>query len=201
MRVSDLLRREHRDILRTLNVLERMATRTSQGEAINRKDAREIVALLKGFADRYHQGKEEAVLFPALLKDPGQEHYDQLCCLIFEHDQERSLIEGLEEAIETNNTKEFLFCANRIIETTRAHIHTEDTVLLKLADSVLSPLDDELVATELREFEHAWQQQVLSVLLKRLAELEVLYETVAVESMSPIDFSSSTQSLANPIRR
>ena len=175
MRVSELLRQEHHNILRTLNVLERIATEVNHAQPIDVKNSRDIVSLLKGFADRHHQGKEEAVLFPALLRDPHQEHYSELCSLIFEHDQERSLVDGLEEAIETRNTKEFLFCANRIIEATRIHIHGEDTGLLHLTDSILSPMDDERIATELREFEHSWQAEVLPGLLKRLDELELTY--------------------------
>jgi hemerythrin-like domain-containing protein len=155
----------------------------NHGAAVSQENARDLVALLKGFGDRHHQGKEEAVLFPALLRDPQQEHYAKLCSLIFEHDQERSLIDGLEEAVETRNTKEFLFCANRIVEATRAHIHGEDTCLLNLIDSVLSPVDDERVATELREFEHSWQSEVLPNLLKRLDELELEYcRTASPES-------------------
>jgi hemerythrin-like domain-containing protein len=178
MRVSELLRQEHKIILRTLVVLEAIGARVNHGATVNLRDARDIVALLKGFADRHHQGKEEAVLFPALLRDPHQEHYGKLCCLIFEHDQERSLIDGLEEAVESGNTREFLFCANRIVERTRAHIHREDNVLLNLTDSVLSPLDDERVASELREFEHSWQIEVLPNLLNRLEELESEYTKV-----------------------
>ena len=179
MRVSKLLRQEHQNILRTLDVLEGVVAGVNHGEEVNQPNARDIVALLKGFADRHHQGKEEAVLFPALLRDPQQEHYAKLCSLIFEHDQERSLIDGLEDAVETRNTKEFLFCANRIVESTRAHIHGEDTGLLNLTEAVLTPLEDERVAAELLGFEHSWQSEVLPNLLRRLGELELEYTRTA----------------------
>ena len=177
MKVSDVLKGEHKQILRALNVLERIAARVSHGEALNKTDARDIVALLNGFADRHHQGKEEAILFPALLQDRNQEHHHKLCGLVFEHDQERSLAGGLEEAVETNNIKEFLFCAEQIIHKTRVHIETEERALLPLADSVLSSADADRVAADLRGFERAWQVQVLGQLLRRLDEMEAAYFT------------------------
>ena len=175
MKVSEVLKEEHRQILRALDVLEGMAVRVSHGEALNKTDARDVVALLNGFADRHHQGKEEAILFPALLQDRNQKNHEKLCGLIFEHDQERSLAGGLEEAVETNNAKEFLFCAEQLIRKTRAHIDTEDRVLLALADSTLSPIDRDRVGTELRDFDRAWQDRVLARLLRRLDELEPEY--------------------------
>jgi hemerythrin-like domain-containing protein len=175
MKVSDVLKKEHQLILRALNVLEAMANRTKQGEPLDKRDARDIVAILKGLADRHHQGKEEAVLFPALLRDRHQQHFDKLCSLIFEHDRERSLADGLDEAVETGNLKEFLFCANQLIEKTRAHIDVEERVLLPLADVTLSPIEQEKTAAELRDFEASWQQDVLSSLVKRLEEMATTY--------------------------
>jgi len=176
MKVSQVLKEEHGRILRALDVLEGMAARVSHGEALNKSDARDVVALLNGFADRHHQGKEEAILFPALLQDRDQRHHYQLCCLIFEHNQERSLAGGLEEAVESNNIKEFLFCAKQLIRKTRAHIDAEDRVLLPLADLTLSPTDGERIAAELRDFDRSWQDHVLGPLLKRLDELESAYK-------------------------
>jgi hemerythrin-like domain-containing protein len=175
MKVSDVLKNEHRLILRALDVLEAMALRTAQGEVLDKRDIHDIVAILKGFADRHHQGKEEAVLFPALLQDRQQQYFEKLCSLIFEHEQERSLATGLEEAVETGNPKEFLFCASQLVRKTRAHIDGEDRVLLQLADLVLSPLEHERTVTELLNFDASWQKQVLSSLLKRLEEMETAY--------------------------
>ena len=175
MKVSDVLKNEHRLILRALDVLEAMALQTKLGQALGKRDTRDIVAILKGFADRHHQGKEEAVLFPALLQDRGQHHFQKLCHLIFEHEQERSLADGLEEAVETGNPREFLFCANQLIGKTRAHIDVEDKVLLRLADLSLSPAEQEKTVAELREFDASWQKQVLPDLLKRLDEMEAAY--------------------------
>jgi hemerythrin-like domain-containing protein len=175
MKVSDVLKSEHSLILRALDVLEAMTLRTTQGEALDKRDTQDIVAILKGFADRHHQGKEEAVLFPALLQDRRQQYFEKLCGLIFEHEQERSLATGLEEAVETGNPREFLFCAGQLIQKTRAHIDVEERGLLHLADLALSPTEHERTVTELLNFDASWQKQVLSTLLKRLEDMEETY--------------------------
>jgi len=187
MKVAQLLREEHRQILRALEILERMAYRKSHGEALNERDVADIIEFLRAYADAYHQGKEEAILFPALLMDADQKHFDKVCCMIFEHNQERSLADGLKEAVQTHSTKEFLFCANRLAEQTRAHISTEERVMLGLADSVFSPGEDQRVAGDLLTFERVWQESVLPHLLMRLDELELEY------NQHPLALSESSQ--------
>ena len=175
MKATRLLKEDHRQILRALNVLEQMAGRAERGEILAETDAEDILAFFHAFADRHHQGKEEAILFPALLRDPDQRHYKQLRHMIFEHNQERSLAVGLEEAIRTKKTRDFVFCACQLAERLRAHIEKEDRILFELADSVLSPAEDEEIAAAMEDFERQWQQRVLSGLLRRLDELESEY--------------------------
>lgn len=175
MKATRLLREDHKHILRAVDVLERMTARTQSGESVDEKDLRDIVAFLHSFADRHHQGKEEAVLFPALLRDRHQKNYGQLCHVIFEHNQERSLAEGLEDAILARKTKDFLFCACQLIEKLRIHIDKEDNILFEMVDKLLTPADDERIAAELSTFERAWQEHVRPKLLHRLDEMEATY--------------------------
>jgi hemerythrin-like domain-containing protein len=175
MKATQLLKDEHEQILRALTVLEEMAARTSRGETINRKDATDMVHILEGFADRHHQGKEEAILFPALLQDHSQQHYAPLCHLIFEHNRERFLVRGLEDAIQTGKARDFEYCANSLVSKLRNHITNEEQDLFALTDSVLSPDEDERVTAEMQQFEKAWQKHVMPRLQTRLEELELNY--------------------------
>jgi hemerythrin-like domain-containing protein len=175
MKATGLLKNDHKQILRALDVLEQMMARVQRGEIVNQTDALDMAAFLQAYADRHHQGKEESILFPALLRDRDQKNYGQLCCIIFEHNQERCLAQGLEEAIRTKKPKDFVFCASQLVDKLRAHIDKEDRFLFELADSVLSREEDERVVAEMENFEHAWQQQVLTRLLHRLDEMEATY--------------------------
>jgi hemerythrin-like domain-containing protein len=175
MKATQLLKDEHGHILRALSVLEEMAARATRGETINKKDAEDMVHILEGFADRHHQGKEEAILFPALLQDRDQRYYNVLCCLIFEHNRERFLVQGLEESVRSGNTRDFVYCATSLVDKLRNHIEKEEEGLFSLADSVLSAQEDERVNSEMQQFERAWQQHVLTRLRSRLDELEAEY--------------------------
>jgi hemerythrin-like domain-containing protein len=175
MKATTLLKEDHRNISRALDVLEMMTAHVKNGGNLNERDALDLVAFLQKFADRHHQGKEEFILFPALLQDRYQKNYGQLCRLIFEHNQERSLADGLEEAIRTKNTKDFIFCAYQLVEKLRAHIEKENRILFDLADSALSPADDEQVTAEMQNFESLWKERVLPTLLHRLDEMEQSY--------------------------
>jgi hemerythrin-like domain-containing protein len=180
MKATQLLKDEHRHILRALAVLDHMAGRVRRGEMTNNKDAEDLAHVLEGFADRHHQGKEEAILFPALLQDRDQRHYGALCHLIFEHNRERFLVRGLEEAIRYGSARDFLYCANSIVKRMRAHIDTEEQGLFDLAASTLSPEEDQRVTDEMLRFELSWQRHVLPGLLRRLDELETEYAQEAV---------------------
>ena len=175
MKATELLRDEHRHIARALVVLEEMASRTKAGEAINIGDAEGLVHVLEGFADRHHQGKEEAILFPALLQDHGQQNYNALCRLIFEHNRERFLTEGLQDAIQGGKARDFVYCATCLVEKMRAHIDSEEHGLFGLTNAALTPDEDERVAEEMQQFEQAWQKHVLPGLLQQLDKLEKKY--------------------------
>jgi hemerythrin-like domain-containing protein len=58
---------EHKHILRALYVLEQMAICADAGQSIDDQDVEQILEFLKTFADEHHQGKEEAILFPAMV--------------------------------------------------------------------------------------------------------------------------------------
>lgn len=175
MKATQLLMDDHKQILRALVVLEQMVVRVEQVEMLN-SDVKDIVRFLSHFADRHHhQGKEEGILFPALMQDRGQKNYRELRAMIFEHNQERSLVEGIEESIQTRRTLDFIFYAGRLVQILRAHIQKEDQILGGLVDSELSPQEDDRVARDLLNYEHVWKEKELPGLLHRLSEMESKY--------------------------
>jgi hemerythrin-like domain-containing protein len=169
------LKEDHGQILRALDVLEEMAVRIRHRQSIEVGDTLTLVAFLKGYADRYHQGQEEAVLFPALLRDLGQKNYVLLRKMIFEHNRERSLVAGLEEAIRSRKTRDFVYCAGQLVDNLRSHILEEDPSLFELVETTLSPDEDERVAVEMENFDRLWRQNALPDLLRRLDKMQSEY--------------------------
>jgi hemerythrin-like domain-containing protein len=93
--------------------------------------------------------------------------------MIFEHDQERSLVEGLEDALYTKKGVEFVHFAHRLTALIRTHIYKEDTVLFAIAERCLSAAQDERVAAELEKF------RIDSSILADLQTLQSAYLTKA----------------------
>src|SRR5262245_32239712 len=98
MKCTDHLVKDHKVILRALNVLEAIAKRVEDNQPVASEDVETILRFLRAFADDYHQAKEESALFPELMRTSAA-NKGPLRHMIFEHDQERSLVGGLEDAM------------------------------------------------------------------------------------------------------
>ena len=152
MKCTDLLTKEHKVILRALDILDHMAARIAENQPVPVADVETILRFLRAFADNQHQAKEESALFPELLRTSAANE-PPLRQMVFEHDQERSLVEGLEDSLRTKQGKEFVHFANRLTGLIRTHIHKEDHILFPIAERCLSPEQDERVTAELNKFE------------------------------------------------
>src|SRR3954467_5762251 len=151
MKCTELLIKEHHIILRALDVLDEMAALVEKKEPVEAADIETLLRFLRVFADDAHQAKEESALFPELLRtsagnEPALRH------MLFEHDQERSLVEGLEDSLHTKKGREFVELALRLSNLIRTHIRKEDYLLFDTVEHSLSPEQDERVTTALNEF-------------------------------------------------
>jgi hemerythrin-like domain-containing protein len=137
-------------------------------EPLDYTDAYTLLRFLRVFVDEHHHMKEESVLFPEVMRI-SQTEAGPLRHLLFEHSQERSLAEGLEEAFRSNNTADFVLLANRLIERVWDHIQKEDGILLPILDLLISNELDKKVRAGFKEF------QLDSRLLDDLQRLESKY--------------------------
>jgi hemerythrin-like domain-containing protein len=112
--------------------------------------------------------KEESALFPELLRASSKQD-GPLYQMLFEHDQERSLVEGLEDSLFTKHGIEFIQFANRLTSLIRNHIYKEDNILFDIVDRSISDEQDAKVVAEFRNF------QVNQSLLADIRRLEWKY--------------------------
>lgn len=168
MRCTDILIQEHQIILRALDILDNMAERTKKDQAVASLDVETLLRFLRTFADDHHQVKEESALFPELLRTSVANN-DRLRQMSFEHDQERSLVEGLEDALHTKKGSDFVHFASWLATLLRTHIHKEDNLLFEIARRSLSAEQDEHITAELTKF------QVDRQVLADLEDLEEKY--------------------------
>jgi len=168
MKCTDHLTHEHKTILRALDVLDAMATRVERDQPVEAVDVDTLLDFLRAFADEHHQAEEESALFPELMRTSAATQ-PALRQMAFEHDQERSLVKGLEDSLRTKKGFEFVQFACRLTDLLRNHIRKEDQILFEIAERSLSADQDERVAAELNRF------QVTSDLLADLRRLEWIY--------------------------
>src|SRR5262245_52760820 len=100
MWTTEVLREEHRWILRMLQCLERLAGNSEHEGRLDAAGAAELLALFTYFADGLHQEREERYLFPRLLAraSSANERVDigRLCG---EHEEERRAMGRMNQAL------------------------------------------------------------------------------------------------------
>ena len=149
---TDLLREEHRVIMRALDVLEVAAARLAGGRPLPEEWWPEIIAWLRSFADKNHHAKEETSLFPAMVKAGVPSVGGPIDVMLEEHRRGRALVRGMEAGGPLDRAAK----ARDYVALLREHIEKENGVLFPLADAVL---DDAAQRALQREFEAVAAEQ------------------------------------------
>jgi len=142
----DLLRDEHRVILRALDALERAADRLARGAALPDGWWESAVAWLRAFADAGHHAKEERSLFPALVKAGVPSDGGPIGVMLAEHEEGRGYVRAMAEGPDARRAS----AAREYASLLRQHIDKENDVLFAIAEAVL---DEQAQAALRREFE------------------------------------------------
>ena len=168
---TDVLRDEHRVILTALTTLDAAAGRLAAGRALPEGWWERIIAWLRAFADKNHHAKEEASLFPALVKAGVPAEGGPIAVMLEEHREGRALILTMATAPTPAARAR---AAQDYVRLLRDHIAKEDGILWPLAESVLDERAQQAVA---REFETVEAEQgrdasidYQEMVMKRLGE-------------------------------
>jgi len=168
---TDVLRDEHRVILTALTTLDAAAGRLAAGRALPEGWWERIIAWLRAFADKNHHAKEEASLFPALVKAGVPAEGGPIAVMLEEHREGRALILTMATAPAPAARAR---AAQDYVRLLRDHIAKEDGILWPLAESVLDERAQQAVA---REFETVEAEQgrdasidYQEMVMKRLGE-------------------------------
>jgi hemerythrin-like domain-containing protein len=170
----EILTAEHRTMLRMAAVLDSMSKRARNQGTYTQEDVEAILHILRVFGDDCHQAKEEGALFPvfAAVCDPSE--YAAVRHMLFEHDQDRSLIEGMEDAVLRSNAAQFAEYAQRLATILRNHIYKEDNIVFEKINAALSKEDDARVVRDFEDFDRDFQKDQQET-MHRLRVLEWKY--------------------------
>ena len=103
-----------------------------------------IIEFIKGFADKCHHGKEEDILFPAMVNHGIPREGGPIAVMLNEHQLGRGHIKSLSNAFEEFKDGNKLAINNIIsssmnyVELLRNHIEKENNVLFMMADKALN---------------------------------------------------------------
>ncbi|MFQ5690894.1 MAG: hemerythrin domain-containing protein [Gemmatimonadota bacterium] len=138
-----LLRSEHRLILRTVGVLERVVAEWDGGEPPDLDAISDCAAFFRLFADACHHGKEEDLLFPELEARGIPREGGPIAAMLEEHRRGRAFVARMSAALEGaragdgESLRELRDAAYGYIDLIRSHILKEDGVLFNMADGLL----------------------------------------------------------------
>jgi len=153
-----VLAQEHDLILQALDALEVRLNRLEAGGAADRAYFEKAVEFLRTFADACHHGKEEALLFKAMVNRGFPLQEGPIAVMLSEHETGRAFIRGIADAAarldaDPAATKQVIDNGRGYIQLLRAHIAKENTVLFPMADRVLTPEDQAELASAFDRFE------------------------------------------------
>jgi hemerythrin-like domain-containing protein len=143
MNPLETLSAEHRRIEAALDILDRLATALEQDRDVTRDDVALLATFLRVYADAYHHGKEEDLLFTAMVAHGFSRETGPVAMMLHEHDEGRRLVSVLRLAGEgtgpwaLRERRRVAGAARMFTQLLRVHIHKEDNILYPMAEAHL----------------------------------------------------------------
>jgi hemerythrin-like domain-containing protein len=150
---------EHRLIEQVLGSLESFAIEAEGGLAVERPLVNEYADFFRGFADAYHHGKEEDILFQRMIERGFPTDSGPLAVMLHEHTEGRARVRVLrqvgqgEGAVEDAERQTALTAASEFIPLLRQHIVKEDRILYPMALRALTGPELDEMETAFEAFE------------------------------------------------
>ena len=140
-----VLAEEHALILRALDVLEQGLTRIESGVPVGGAFFGQLVEFFQAFADRYHHGKEEEILFRHMVEEMDYPRRSgPIAVLSSEHEIGRARVRALAAAagrLETDPAavRQLVEEGRAYRALLRAHIEREDHKVFPMVEDFLGP--------------------------------------------------------------
>lgn len=144
------LENDHVNILRLIDVMEKMVMRISTDTS----HMEMVVNLIRNYADGFHHAKEENLLFPFLLKKGFSNEQGPIAVMLHDHVEGRNFVKGMAaEIVEYKQGNEsalpdFYTNMQGYIDLLRSHISKENNVLFRMADRVISAEEHQFLLNE-----------------------------------------------------
>jgi hemerythrin-like domain-containing protein len=151
---TQILRYDHDVILRVLDATEIIGESLETGTDVPPHILSKPIEFFRLYADRCHHGKEEDLLFPELEEKGMPRSGGPVGVMLMEHQAGRSLIAEMAEAAkayESGNREagaQWADAALDYVALLREHIAKENNVLFVMAERLLTPEEQQRLASK-----------------------------------------------------
>jgi hemerythrin-like domain-containing protein len=192
MDAIETLMNEHRTIELGLDALVAFAEDTVRRERDARPELARFVKFIREYADAHHHGKEEKILFEAMVEAGFPLHGGPIAVMLHEHDQGRAFVGELAKLASqaspwnAEDRQQVAEAATSFADLLRHHIMKEDAILYPMAQARLP--DESLVDVAVRceKYEREAAAKHLQADLEQLAsELVAAHAPGAVRREHP----------------
>jgi len=158
MRATEILKRDHREMLLAAAILNEMCRRVEDNIAVDAEDLRKLADYVLEFGFRYH-GANESVLFAALREHGVDEKTTALGRLQGDHDIYIKSMEGMLEALEDieqgniSAWESIIREARYVIKHLEDHMKQEEYALYYMADIYLPEEEQERLLSRFNALE------------------------------------------------
>ncbi len=145
MDAIETLMNEHRIIERVLDGLVAFSDEIHRKGSTEKEELGRFVTFVREFADACHHGKEEDILFAAMVEHGFPRNGGPIAVMLHEHDQGRGLVRILRDRAEQPaawsdaDRQEIAEVSGGFADMLRGHIHKEDAILYPMAEQHLPP--------------------------------------------------------------
>lgn len=141
MTPTEQLKNEHQAIKLMLEIISRK---------VDKEDVPDILEFFAVFVDKCHHGKEEDLLFPAMVEAGVPRDGGPISVMLDEHNLGRSYVKEVRGA---NTQEEFAAAAKEEVILLTEHIEKEDNILYPIADMHLSKEKQEELLEQFKKVE------------------------------------------------
>lgn len=191
MDAIEALMNDHRLIEKAIDALEAFAGEARLGATDGRAELGRFVTFIREFADRFHHGKEEDILFQAMIEAGFPRAGGPIAVMLMEHDHGRqhvavlAALAGQAGAWTAEDRQRLAAAAQGYAGLLRQHIHKEDSILYPMAEQRLPPELMERVNLDCERYEAERSGSGEQERLHRLAEELVARHAGAPRSGGP----------------
>jgi hemerythrin-like domain-containing protein len=145
MDAIETLMDEHRVIERAIDALATFADEVRARATDDRAELGRFVTFIREFADALHHGKEEDILFAAMIEAGFPRQGGPVAVMLMEHDQGRAFVKRLAELAaqdapwSDDDRQKVAEAAYGYANLLGGHIHKEDAILYPMAEQRLEP--------------------------------------------------------------